>query len=349
MTSSPRAALVPLGWDAQREREFVALAVPEARPARVIRVDRGALRLQAADGPARANGRGLAVGDWVALTHDGRVLPLERRGRIARRAAGRAGGEQILAANVDRVLVAHAADRPLHPRRIHRSLVLAWDAGAVPAVILTKADLSADLGGPVAALKEAAPGVDVRAVAAVDGAGIDEIAAWAAPDRTLCLVGESGAGKSTLINALLGRHMLAVGGVRRVDAKGRHTTTARHLLPLPGGGSVIDTPGVRELGLWGSEGGMAGAFADIARVAEGCRFSDCRHRGEPGCAVAAAVADGELDPARVESHDRLLAEEEAQRRRRSVHEERRHARTLGSKVVREALRAKGRARGRPGR
>ena len=345
MTPSAHAALESLGWNAEREREFVASAIPDGRPARVVRVDRGVLRLLAADGPATARGHALAVGDWVALAHDGRVTPLERRGRVARRAAGRAGGGQVLAANVDRVLVAHAADRPLHPRRIHRSLVLAWDAGAVPAVILTKADLAGDLGAAIAALEDAAPGVDVRAVAALGGAGVDEIAAWAAPDRTLCLVGESGAGKSTLINALLGRDALAVDRVRRGDAKGRHTTTARHLLPLPGGGCVIDTPGLRELGLWGSEGGMAGAFADIARIAEGCRFSDCRHRGEPGCAVAAAVARGELDPARVDSHERLLAEEEAQRRRRSVHEERRHARTLGSKVVREALRAKGRPRG----
>ena len=232
----------------------------------------------------------------------------------------------------------------LHPRRIHRAAAMVWESGATPVVVLTKADLAADERALFAALTAAAPGVDVIPVAAATGAGVGAVAALAAPDRTLCLVGESGGGKSTLVNALLGDEVLATGRVRRGDDKGRHTTTARHLLALPGGGAVIDTPGICELGLWGTGEGVTAAFADVEAHAAGCRFSDCRHEGEPGCAVRRAEAEGLTAPGRVDSMLALRAELEATERRRDERARRRRGRE-GSRMVREALRAKGRGPG----
>lgn len=336
----PSASLASaLGWGPRLDA-LLAEIDPSAVPARVVRVDRGGARLLSAGGHGAALLPGAAVGDHVALSRDGGAHLLPRRGAIRRRAAGSDDSVQVLAANVDRVLVVHAADRPLHPRRIHRSLALAFEGGAEPVVLLTKCDL--DPAGQMAAqLSAAAPDTAVHAISAPTGEGLATVAGWAAPDRTLCLVGESGAGKSTLINALLGAGGLATASVRGGDAKGRHTTTARHLLPLPGGGCIIDTPGIRELGLWGDGHGVAMAFADITALAGDCRFSDCRHAGEPGCAVAAAVERGDLDPSRVDSHARLVAEEEALERRRTPHEERAHGRRR-ARVVREVLRVKGR-------
>ncbi|MEQ8834464.1 MAG: ribosome small subunit-dependent GTPase A [Miltoncostaeaceae bacterium] len=330
-----------LGWEPRLDA-LLAEVDPSAVPARVVRVDRGTARLLSATGSAAAHLPGAAVGDHVALAPDGGAHLLPRRGAIARRAAGSGDSAQVLAANVDRVLVVHGADRPLHPRRIHRSLALAWEGGAEPVVVVTKSDLDPD-GDVLAELTGAAPGTSVHAVGARTGEGLATVAGWAFPDRTLCLVGESGAGKSTLINALLGcaGPAAATAPVRGGDNKGRHTTTARHLLPLPGGGCIIDTPGIRELGLWGDGRGVAMAFADITALAAECRFSDCRHAGEPGCAVAAAVQRGDLDPSRVDSHARLVAEEEALERRRVPHQERAHGRRR-SRMVREVVRSKGR-------
>jgi ribosome biogenesis GTPase len=263
---------------------------------------------------------------------------LARRTLLARRAAGRPDAEQAIAANIDVVAIVHGLDRPFRDRRLHRALVLAWDSGATPVVVLTKADL--DPGAAARALDaEVAFGVDALPVSARTGAGLDALAARARPDRTLVLVGESGAGKSTLVNALLGHEALATRAVRGGDHKGRHTTTARHLVPLPGGGALVDTPGVRELGMWGSDDGVRAAFADIAALAEGCRFADCRHDGEPGCAVAAAVADGSLDAGRLASHRDLMREMAALARREDERAQRAHGRQ-GSRMAREAVRHK---------
>lgn len=338
------AALRPLGFDDARRRELRALGMDDRAAGWVVRVDRGAVRVATAAGTIAAPGRDLAVGDWVALA-DGRIAaPLTRRSFMERRAAGTATAAQPLAANVDITLIVHACDRPLHPRRIHRAAAMVWESGATPVVVLTKADLAADERALFAALTAAAPGVDVIPVAAATGAGVGAVAALAAPDRTLCLVGESGGGKSTLVNALLGDEVLATGRVRRGDHKGRHTTTARHLLALPGGGAVIDTPGIRELGLWGTGEGVTAAFADVEAHAAGCRFSDCRHEGEPGCAVRRAEAEGLIAPGRVDSMLALRAELEATERRRDERARRRRGRE-GSRMVREALRAKGRGPG----
>lgn len=334
------AALAPLGWNPARAAELDALGRGDAVPARIGRVNRGGAVALSAGRPVRVEAGGLATGDWVALAGERVHAVLERRTLLARRAAGRTGARQPIAANVDLVVVVHGLDRPLRDRRLHRALALAWDAGTRPLVALTKADL--DDAAPSRALAaEAAFGVDAIAVSAARGEGLEALAARAAPDRTLVLIGESGAGKSTLVNALAERGALATGAVRAGDAKGRHTTTARHLVPLPGGGALIDTPGVRELGLWGGEEGVAGAFADISRLAEGCRFTDCRHGGEPGCAVAAAAREGGLDPGRLDSFRDLAREAEAQARRSAERERRAHGRRA-SKALRRSYRERGR-------
>lgn len=334
------AALAPLGWTSARDAELNELGIDGAVPARIGRVDRGSARALTADGTLPATGTGMVTGDWVAL-RGGRVAAvLTRRSLLTRRAAGRADAEQAIAANIDVVVVVHGLDRPLRDGRLHRALALAWEAGATPVIALTKGDLVDD--GPTRALDaEMRFGVEALAVSARDRDGLEPLRALARPDRTLVLVGESGAGKSTLVNALVGDEVLRTGAVREGDAKGRHTTTARHLVPLPGGGALIDTPGVRELGLWGGDEGLRTAFADVAELAQGCRFGDCRHDGEPGCAVAAAVADGRLDPARLESYLGLGREVRALALRTDERAWRAHGRR-GSRVAREATRRKGR-------
>ncbi|MGZ6886702.1 MAG: ribosome small subunit-dependent GTPase A, partial [Acidimicrobiia bacterium] len=213
---------------------------------------------------------------------------------------------QVLAANVDLVLVTCPADRPSIDR-VERETVLAWDAGAQPVVLVTKADLDAD--ALVSTLTDRLVGVDVLRTSARDRSGVDAVARLLAPDHTAVVLGPSGAGKSTLINALLGEDRLATAAVRDEDARGRHTTTTRELVVIPSGGVVIDTPGLRSLGLGADRDvGMASAFADIAELAEGCRFRDCRHRSEPGCAVLEAVRSGELDADRFASYSKLAGE-----------------------------------------
>lgn len=331
------AALAPLGWNTSRQAELDALG-PGLMPARVARADRGGALAIGPEGPVRLEGVGLVTGDWTALA-DGRLAAvLQRRTLLERRAAGRADAAQAIAANVDIVAVVQGLDRPLRDRRLHRGLALAWDAGATPMVVLTKADL--DEGSATRALEaEAALGVDVHAVSVLTGEGLDALASLVAPDRTLVLIGESGAGKSSLVNALTGTDALAVTAVRAGDAKGRHTTTARHLVPLPGGGCLIDTPGVRELGLWSSQEGVAATFSEITALAAGCRFTDCRHDGEPGCAVERAVEEGLLDAARLASHRDLLRETAALALRADEREWRAHGRR-GSRLIRRALREK---------
>ena len=338
MSDPHHAALAPLGWSPSRQAELDALGRPAAAPGRIGRVDRGSSVAITAAGPVRVEAPGLVAGDWVALEHGRLAAVLDRRTLLARRAAGRPDAEQAIAANVEVVAVVHGLDRPLRDRRLHRALALAWDSGATPVVVLTKADLDPDAAAR-ALDAEVAFGVHAVPVSARTGAGLDALAARARPARTLVLVGESGAGKSTLVNALLGREALATRAVRDGDQKGRHTTTARHLVPLPAGGALIDTPGVRELGLWGSDAGVRAAFADIAALAEGCRFADCRHDGEPGCAVEAAVADGALDAGRLASHRDLMREMAALARREDERAQRAHGRQ-GSRMAREAVRHK---------
>ncbi len=214
-----------------------------------------------------------------------------------------------LAANIDVVMLVHALTAPPNQRRLEREMVLAWDSGARPVVVLTKTDLVPDFAASVASLQDVAPDVDVVTASGITGDGVERLRAYAAGSGTIALLGASGVGKSTLVNSLVGHGRMATGLVREGDGKGRHTTTAAELISLPDGGWLIDTPGVRAVSLWSSGTGIERAFADVFELMDHCRFRDCKHEQEPGCAVTDAVNSGALDPRRLDSMKRLVAEE----------------------------------------
>ncbi len=257
-----------------------------------------------------------AVGDWVAVQpgDPARIVHLfPRRTWLVRQAAGRRTHAQILAANVDKVFVVTAAGRDFNPRRVERYLVAVQGGGAEPLVVINKADLAPDIDSLLAELDAEAPGVPVLAVSALHASGLEGLRVHLHPGCTVAVVGSSGVGKSTLINRLLGEEVLATGAVREEDEKGRHTTTHRQLLPVPlGDGSqavLVDTPGLRELQLWAPASALGGVFADIEALATECRFRDCTHAHEPGCAVQEAISRGELDADRLESLHKLAREQ----------------------------------------
>jgi ribosome biogenesis GTPase len=340
-----------LGYGPSFAAALAALSDLELLPARVVGVHRGGgcVLAGAIDGPALLRGRPDAggapvVGDWVAARRLGAQAIVEhiltRQGLVARKASGRSSAAQPIAANVDRLLAVTTAGADFSPRRVERYLAIAWDGGALPLVVLAKVDLVDEPGPFVRALAAVAPGVTVLAVSAATGAGMAELAAELGPGRTGALVGSSGVGKSTLVNALLGAPRQAVAPVRAADDKGRHTTTARELHLLPGGGLLVDTPGMRELGLAGGDAGLHAAFADVDELAAGCRFRDCAHAGEPGCAVAAALASGALAPARLAALRALAAEQAYEARRRDAGKAR--ADKDRGRAISRALRARAR-------
>lgn len=253
-----------------------------------------------------------AAGDWagIHLPPDGDAVIerlLTRRGALSRRAAGTRSEEQPVAVNVDVGFVVASLNRDLNPRRIERYLALVYNGGVKPVILLSKADLAApeDRAAAMAEISSAAPGVAIHVVSAATGEGLDGLRAELAPGITAVLLGSSGAGKSTLVNALAGAVVQQTQDIRSGDDRGRHTTTARTLIPLPSGALLIDTPGLRELQLWDSADGVAETFGEIATLAAGCRFRDCRHEHEPGCAVHGALEKGELDEARLASYHKL--------------------------------------------
>jgi ribosome biogenesis GTPase len=303
--------------DEERASLRVGRAVEDRGPRLLVRFEDGD-RLVSVPKRLRAPGEAPVVGDFV-LARPGEEPPvvrvLARRSRLSRGAAGRALGEQVLAANVDRVFLVHGLDAGVNARRIERTLAAAYASGAEAVVLLTKVDLEDDPAGALEEARAAGAGAAVLLVSAPTGEGIAEVRALLAPGTTGVFVGPSGAGKSTLVNALLGAEVQATAEVRAWDARGRHTTTGRRLVVLPGGGAVIDGPGIRELKLWDPDG-LEGAFEDVAALAAGCRFRDCAHEDEPGCAVRAAVEEGRLDPERFGSLKKLEAEARAAEARR---------------------------------
>jgi ribosome biogenesis GTPase len=286
--------LFRLGWNARWTALFAPHQDAGLVPGRVIRVDRDRVTVKTPTGDVVAVARNLpAAGDWVALA-DGRVSAvLPRSSALVRRDPDRPV-PQVMAANVDVAFVVAPLDPAANLRRLERTLAVVWDGGAVPVVVLTKPDRCPDVAAQVAAVEAVALGVVVAVVNGVTGEGVDSLRLHLADNRTAVFIGPSGAGKSTLVNLLVGEERLATRAVREDDRKGRHTTTARHLLTVPMGGVLIDTPGIRELAIWEAADGMASAFADIDELAAGCRFRDCRHAAEPGCAVIGRVDDGRL-------------------------------------------------------
>ena len=276
---------------------------------RVVRVDRGHAMVHTRDGPVHAPcAVDVVTGDWVLLDGAGVVSAvLPRRTAVVRGAGRRDARAQPLAANVDVVMVLTALSSAPNLGRLDRLLTVAWDSGAEPVVVLTKADLARTADSEAAQVAEHVPGVPVHVVSTVDGRGLDGLRTHLGPGRTVVLLGVSGAGKSSLVNALAGTRLAAVGAIRD-DGRGRHTTTSRELLVLPRFGVLIDTPGLRGVQLWDAEQGLARTFADIEDLAAGCRFADCTHRTEPGCAVVRAVAEGRLPAPRLESMRKLQRE-----------------------------------------
>lgn len=323
-SSSVRTALAPYGWDEAWADAFAPHAAEGLLPGRVVRVDRGQCDVVTADGVVRADTafvtphdpmKVVCTGDWVAVDPEGahpRYVQayLPRRTAFVRSTSSKRSEGQILAANVDHAIVAVSLAAELDLGRIERFLALAWESGAQPVVVLTKADLVPDamtLSYLVRDVETTAPGVPVLPVSSVDGDGLDVLVALVG-GGTSVLLGQSGAGKSTLANALLGEDVMEVRATRDVDGKGRHTTTTRNLLALPGGGVLIDTPGLRGVGLYDAETGVGQVFSEIEALAEGCRFHDCAHEAEPGCAVLAAIDSGELPVRRLESYRKLKRE-----------------------------------------
>ncbi|CAN5623123.1 ribosome small subunit-dependent GTPase A [soil metagenome] len=339
MSEASPAGLTPidllrLGWSDSWAASFEPLRSAGLDPARVLSEERGRCLVAAATGEAWASVAGRlrheaasaedmpAVGDWVGVagvTGSSPVIQavLPRQSRFARPARGDVPGAEVVAANIDLVLVVMALDHDFNVSRLERYMALVLSSGAEPLIVLNKADLCADVAERVADAHAAAPGVPVVVLSALTGTGIDDLRPWLEPGRTMCLVGSSGVGKSTIVNVLLGWQRQATAPLR-ADQRGRHTTTRRELLLTPSGALLVDSPGMRSVGMWDAEEGIDGAFSDIDELAVGCRFSDCGHGAEPGCAVQDAVANGTLAARRLESRRKLEQELAAMEHRRSA-------------------------------
>jgi len=336
--------LVSLGWNAQLQTEYCREA-STTTPARIVAVDRSSVLVAATvaeiAAPFRVSLGGklrhkgvddLAVGDWVGV-HETRIDYLyTRRSVFARKRAGSSSRMQAIAANVDLTLVTMSLNDDFSPRRAERYILAAWDAGTTPLILLSKADLVTDAAAAVDALDTVAAGCTILVVSAHSGMGIDALKSELGEGKTAVLVGSSGVGKSSLINALLGTQDLAIAPIRDADDKGKHTTTRRELLFLPETGALlIDTPGMREFGVLGSgqkedESGFSRSFSDVEALAEQCAFNDCAHQSEPNCEILRAIADGELQPQRLRSYQKLQRELAYNERRNDIgkqHEERR--------------------------
>ncbi len=355
--------LLELGWNADLQCNFKKLSRQDFVPARVSSVMKGHFGVwgESGDGLTRLSGKLLfraksnrdlpAVGDWVAIDSEAgdnrgvihHVLP--RRSKISRKIAGRVVDEQIIATNIDTVFIVCALNQEFNLRRLERYVALVWESGAQPVVLLNKADLCGDVPARVADAEFSAPGAPVHAISAADGARFDALFCYLKVGRTAAFIGSSGVGKSTIINRLLGNEAQSTLPVREHDDRGRHSTTSRQMFALSSGGLVIDTPGMRELQLWDIETGLSAAFDDLDEIAVQCRYRDCSHQSEPGCAVRTAVEAGQLDPGRVTNFLKLRAEQASLERKvdlRAAREAKKRAR-LACKELRKTIRFKDRS------
>jgi ribosome biogenesis GTPase len=324
-----------LGWNSFFQSHWNVESREGFEPARVTEAQRDAYRVAAESGELAAEITGRlrhiatdvsqlpAVGDWVAIDviegegkariHD--ILP--RRTKLSRKEAGRRAVEQILVTNVDTVFLMMSLNSDLNPRRIERYLGTLWESGARPVIVLSKSDLCLDPSGAVSEIGAAAPGVDVHVLSALNGTGVESLLPYLGPGNSVALLGSSGVGKSTLTNYLLNANVQKTMEVRETDDRGRHATTSRRLFPLPAGGVLIDTPGMREFQLWDADG-LDDTFEEIGQLAERCRFRDCCHESEPGCAVKQAIDDGVLEAQRLSSFQKLKREIEYNDRRKDA-------------------------------
>lgn len=315
------SVLKRLGWNESLENSFDALSESTHRPGRVTTEHKDLYRVHTSYGEflARVSGRmrheGFfpAVGDWVVLSAASAgseaaihgILP--RKSKFSRKVAGSEIKEQVVAANVDTVFIVSSLNGDFNPRRLERYITVAWDSGADPVIVLSKSDLCGDISEKLETVERIAFGMPVHIISSLTEDGIDGLRGYFSEGRTVAMIGSSGVGKSTLINAIAGEELLETGEIRK-DGKGRHTTTHRELILLKNGGAVIDTPGMRELQLWEGGNGLAETFSDVEDIARNCRFTDCRHEEEPGCAVKAAIKEGTLEEERLVSYRKLLKE-----------------------------------------
>jgi len=347
-----------LGWNNFFDDNFNRIKIEGQKAARVTGEQRNLYRVMSEDGELTAEVSGKlryrsqsradfpAVGDWVVIepvTDESKAViraVLPRKSAFSRKAVLSGGmpdtggktDEQILAANIDTVFLVSGLDGDFNIRRIERYVTIAWDSGATPVIVLNKIDLCDDLEATIEQVETVVFGVDILPVSATDGAGLEEINAFLSAGRTAVFLGSSGVGKSSIINALLGEERLKVQAVRDYDKRGRHTTTHREMIVIPGGGIVIDTPGLREIQIWLDEEGIKRTFPDIEALAMQCRFSDCRHQTEPGCAVKAAIKNGELDEGRYNNYLKLQKELEHLARRQNQKEARRSERDFDKRI-----------------
>jgi len=353
-TTDPRSlapGLADLGWRSFYLRQMPGTGDENLVPARALAVHRSVIHVAGegfeADLPAPINlaDGPITVGDWLLLDADRqRILRvLERSSVFRRRAPGTESREQLIAANVDTLFIVSSCNQDFNVARLERYLAIAREAGVMPVVVLTKADLCEDSADFVQQAARLAPGLIVEAVNALDTESLDCLGSWLEGGQTIALLGSSGVGKSTLTNTLAGHAGIATQGIRAGDDKGRHTTTARHMHRLPGGAWLVDTPGMRELQLTDVQSGLDDVFAEIVELACECRFADCSHVSEPGCAVLAAIADGRLDTDRVKRWRKLVREEAANRE--SIAERRARDKSQGrlyKNILSESHRLKGR-------
>ena len=347
--------LEDIGWNSVFNFHFEQLEYPELEPARVVRQDRhqylvlaraGEVSAMVSGGMRHAIGRQSefpVVGDWVAIgrtSGNARIeAVLPRKCSFSRQVAGGKTEEQVLATNLDTAFLVTGLDGDYNLRRIERYVNLAWESGATPVLILNKSDLCADIQAVTGEVEHVATGAAIHFLSATEGTGIDVLQTYLTRGRTAALLGSSGVGKSTIVNRLLGSPRQEVFAVREDDSRGRHTTVRRELFTLPHGGLIIDMPGLRELGLWGSEETLSSTFSDIEGFADRCRFGDCRHDVEPGCGVQDALECGDLDSGRYESYRKMQKELEHAARQQAPHEVRARERRF-SKLVRNVSRLK---------